>query len=182
LKTEEINKLSVEEREFLDRLLSKSHAAITYTMKKHLGDMYNDLCDDCLSDIYWLAVNKVSDMIKLNKPEKWLIGATKILSANIKRVRCRQLNQISLESIEDIECSDDLFEIVLHNIWMEQDAYNYLKRELTKRELEVFELMFEQRKACVEISKELDISESTVWNIRKNIKDKYRYAIKNKLF
>ena len=182
MKTEEISKLSAEEREFLEQLLSKMHPAITHTMKKHLGNMYNDLCDDCLSDAYWLAVNKVSEMMKLEKPGKWLIGATRILSANIKRVRCRQLNRVSLESIEDIECSDDLFEIVLHNIWMEQDAYNYLKRELTKRELEVFELMFEQRKECSEISKKLDISESTVWNIRKNIKDKYRYAIKNKLF
>lgn len=174
--------LSLEERKFLNQLLSNQYYAITYTMKKYLGDMYSELCDECLSDVYWLAVHKVRKIMELSCPEKWLLVATKILSLNSKRRHFKQLNYVSLESIEDVVVSDDIFEIALHNIWMEQDVYNRLKEELTRRELEIFELMFEKHKSYSQIASELKISESTVWNIRKTIKDKYRYAIKNKLF
>lgn len=55
--------------------------------------------------------------------------------------------------------------------------YNTLKKELTKRELEIFELMFEQHKTDKEIANELNITETTIKNIKESIKEKYRCAI-----
>lgn len=181
-KSEDLHTLSSEESEFLGQLLAKERSTVLYVIKNVLGNLYTELRDECLSEVYWLAMRKVDDMMHFQNPDKWIVVSAKYVALHVKYTRCKYLDHISTEDIEDIEFSEDVFETALYNIWLEQDVYNLLKKELTKRERQVFELIFEQNKSCKEVAAQLGISESTVWNIRKSIKDKYRYAIKNKLF
>lgn len=172
--------LSPEEREFLSRLLEEKRSTILYVMKEMLDDTYYRLRDDCLSELYLLAVRKIDVLIKHPSPGRWLIVAAKYLALNARSKSAHRTEPVPLEEIEALPSSEDVFETALYNIWTEQDIYGRLKSELTKREREIFELLFEQQKSAVSVAAELGISESTVWNIRKSIKDKYKAAIKKK--
>ncbi len=177
-----MQKLSAEERVFLEQLLTKERSIITSILRSRLAELYYDLKDECASDICWVAIHKVDVLMNCPHPVKWLATATKYIALNAVRRRYKRIDQTSSKNVMDVAFPEDVFEMALYNIWLEQDAYNILKKELTKRELEVFELMVEQKKTHQEISKELNMTESTVRSIKKNIKDKYRYAIRHKLF
>ncbi len=181
-KNNNVQMLSSEKRAFLERLLTKEQSTITSILRSRLGELYDDLKDDCMSDLCWLAIHKIDVLMNCEYPGKWLASSTKYIALKAKRERYTQFNHTSIKDIADVAFPEDVFEMALYNIWLEQDAYNVLKKELTKRELEVFELMAEQQKNHEEIARELNMTESTVRNIKKNIKDKYRYAIRHKLF
>lgn len=174
--------LSASEREFLDNLLRKTQPTLIRILKYKLGDMYDDLKDECLSEVYMTAVCNANKLMASEEPEKWLFACTKIIALNRMSSRLKYLSRVTDTDMPNISTGDDVFELALYNIWLEQDVYRRLKEELTPREREVFTLMFEEKLSCKEISQRLSVSESTLWNIRKSIKDKYRYAIKNKLF
>lgn len=174
--------LSSKESEFLQQLLTKEQSAILRIIKNTLGELYDNLKDDCLSDVFWLTVQKIKLLMKYQYPDRWLARSTKLVVMNVINSRNRQCAKTADIDVDNVAFSEDISELAIYNIWMEQDAYNALKRELTKRELQVMELMCEQDKTLQEIAKELNITQTTVRNIKKSIKDKYRYAIQNKLF
>lgn len=174
--------LSSEESEFLQQLLEKEQSAILRIIKNSLGASYYDLKDDCLSNVFLLAVHKIKIVMKCKYPDRWLARSTRLAVMNAIRSRNNRFSQTASIDVDSVALSEDVSELAIYNIWMEQDAYNALKRELTKRELQVMELMCEQDKTTQEIAKELKITQTTVRNIKKSIKDKYRYAIQNKLY
>lgn len=182
IQNDNMEKLSSEKKAFLEQLLTKEQFALANILRSRLGGLYEDLKDECVSDICWLAIDKIDVLMNCQYPGKWLAASTKYIALKAKRERYTQFNHTSIKDIADVAFPEDVFEMALYNIWLEQDAYNILKKELTKRELEVFELMVEQQKPHEEIARELNMTESTVRNIKKNIKDKYRYAIRHKLF
>ncbi len=173
-------KLSPEENRFLEQFLSKEKSFLMRLIKKNLGDAYDDLKDDCLSDIYWLLMRRADEIMTYRYPELWLATAVKFVSYNLVRARNKTHGYIKDIDIHRVSFSQDIFELAMYNIWCDEDIYNLLKKELTKRELQLFELMFEQGKTNKEISKILGIEEVTIRNIKKHIKDKYRDALKNK--
>lgn len=177
-----INALSLTEREFLENLLEKEYVLITRVTEKMLGESYLSLRNEALSELHLLLIRKIKELMRHESPEKWLVTAAKFNALHVKTEHARYVNNFSDTDMEDVLYSEDIFETALYNIWMEKDVYSLLKNELTSREAQVFELMFEQKLPCAEIMHKLDISESTVWNIRKSIKDKYTYAIKHKFF
>ncbi len=177
-----INALSVQEREFLEKLLEKEYPLIMRVTEKMLCENYTNLKDECLSQLHLLLIRKVKELMHHPSPEKWVVTATKYIAIHVKAERAKHLENFSDTDMDDILYTEDVCEMALYNIWMEKDVYSLLKNELTSREAQVFELMFEQKLSCKEITQKLGVSESTVWNLRKSIKDKYCYAIKNKLF
>ena len=177
-----INALSLTEREFLENLLEKEYVLITRVTEKMLGESYLSLRNEALGELHLLLIQKIKELMNHESPEKWLVIAAKFNALHVKAEHARYLNKFSDTDMEDVLYSEDVFETALYNIWMEKDVYSLLKKELTSREAQVFELMFEKKLPCAEIMHKLDISESTVWNIRKSIKDKYTYAIKHKFF
>lgn len=177
-----VSSLSVQEREFLEQLLEKEYPIIIRVTERMLGENYRDLRDEALSELHLLLIRKVEELQRHPSPEKWVVTATKYIAIHVKAERAKHLNNFSDTDMDEILFTEDVFEMALYNIWMEKDVYSLLKNELTSREAQVFELMFEQKISCKEIMQRLKVSESTVWNLRKSIKDKYCYAIKHKLF
>lgn len=177
-----VSSLSLREREFLEQLLEKEYPIIIRVTERMLGESYLSLKDEALSELHLLLIRKIKELMRHESPEKWVVTAAKYIALHVKTEQAKYQSNFSDTDIDDVLYAEDVFEMALYNIWLENDVYSLLKNELTPREAQVFELMFEQRLSCKEIMQKLDISESTVWNIRKSIKDKYSYTIKNKLF
>ena len=177
-----INALSAQEKEFLEKLLEKEYVLIMRVTEKMLGESYLSLKDEALSELHLLMIRKIKELMRHESPEKWVVTAAKYIALHVKTEQAKYQSNFSDTDIDDVLYAEDVFEMALYNIWLENDVYSLLKNELTIREAQVFELMFEQKLSCIEIMQKLGVSESTVWNIRKSIKDKYCYAIKNKLF
>lgn len=177
-----INALSAQEKEFLEKLLEKEYVLIVRVTEKMLGESYLSLKDEALSELHLLMIRKIKELMRHESPEKWVVTAAKYIALHVKTELAKYQSNFSDTDIDDVLYAEDVFEMALYNIWLENDVYSLLKNELTPREAQVFGLMFEQRLSCKEIMQKLGVSESTVWNIRKSIKDKYSYTIKNKLF
>lgn len=82
IKKDNPQKLSSEESEFLEQLLIKEQSVILNILKCKLGEMYDDLRDECVSEICWLAVHKVDVLMNCTYPDMWLATSTKYIALN----------------------------------------------------------------------------------------------------
>lgn len=169
--------MTPEEAEFVKDLLLRNRQTISSVIKMLLKDGYSFLYDDCLSETYLTACQKV-DILKVHgNPDAWITVAAKWSTMALLKEFKRQkyLNNQANEFV----CStkDSVFEEVVYNIWVENNVPEKLISELTKREKEVYRLLFLEQKTPQEVANELGISISTVRNTKKHLIDKIKEII-----
>lgn len=175
-------KLTPEQAEFLDDLLSKNRNNIKRAVSAVLKDNFKLHGDDCISEVSLLAIKKVKKLQKHNNPNGWLMVASKKTAANYIRKEYTRLKNTGREIVCDIPTdSNAVYEDALYNIWMEDGTIEKLLNELTPREKEVYELLYKQDMTSKQAGERLGISASTVRSIDADIKDKIKYAVKKKI-
>lgn len=174
--------LTIDEREFLDKLLEKNKSLLLHVIKIVTGKLYNTLGEECLSELHCLAIRKIDKIIVAEYPDRWLITSAKYIALELLRRYKDEPDTVPIWDVADQLVIDDVFEEARYNIWMEQHVLDKIPLKLTNRERQIYDLMIIQKMSCEEVSRKLNISESTVWNIRAAIVKKIAKIIKNDLF
>ena len=174
--------LTTAEREFLGNLLEKNKPLLLHVIKIITGKLYNTLGEECLSELHCLTIRKIDKLIAKENPDRWLITAAKYIALELMRRYKNEPDTVLIWEVADQLVMDDVFEEARYNIWMEQHVLDKLPLKLTNRERQIYNLMIIQKMSCEDVARELNISESTVWNIRAAVVKKIEKIIKNDLF
>lgn len=177
----EAKALTNEERDFLDDLLSKNKPIFLHVIKIITGDLYNVFGDECLSELHCLSIRKIKKLMSVEHPERWLITASKYIAIEFVRRYGNGRGSVPIDDVADQLAKDDVFEEARYNILMREFTLDKIMKKLTKRQKQIFEMMIVQKMSCEEVSRKLNISESTVWNTRASLVKRVEQIIKNDL-
>lgn len=170
-----VNKcLTSEEAERLEKIIMDRIHIIRHTIVKIFGVTYQDLVDDCVSEVLLLACEKGDIVLNHSNPGGWLVNTSKNLAYNMMRKQQKEARNIPIDDLGSISSSEDVFEEMVYQEWMERQVPDRLLSRLTKREHEIYELLFVQKKTPQTVADELHISVNTVRNIKKSIVDKVK--------
>ena len=135
---------------------------------------FSYMIEDCESEVMMIAVEHAHELLSHTAPTGWFIVTTR----NVAHAACRKeikriQNDTSAEGV-DLTIAEDPLENILYEEWVKNGVVDQLLSRLTPREREVYALSFAEGKTTKEIAERLQIGESTVRNIRKNIMDKIK--------
>ena len=177
----EAKALTNEEREFLEDLLSKNKPIFLHVIKIATGDLYDVFGDECLSELHCLSIRKIKNLMSVENPKRWLTTASKYIAIEFVRRYGNGRGSVPIDDVADQLANDDVFEEARYNILMREFTLDKIMNKLTKRQKQIFEMMIVQKMSCEEVSRKLNISESTVWNTRASLVKRVEEIIKNDL-
>lgn len=169
--------LTSEEAAQLERIIMARIHIIRYTIMKIFGVKYQYLADDCISEVVLLACKKGRILLDHSNPGGWLVNASKNIAYNMMRKHQKEMRNVPIDALESVSSPEDIFEEMLYQEWLKKGVPEILLSRLTKREQEIYDLLFVQKKTPQEIADELHISVNTVRNIKKSIVDKIKKDI-----
>ena len=181
-KGKDVFRLEPHEAEYIRDLIIRNQFIIRHTVKSVLNDKFDQIGDDCISEIYFLACKKISILKKHEKPDAWITVASRKVAQNMVRKYNTVLNKTADEEITDITSEDNVFEDALYNIWLEEGAIDKLLNTLTPHEREIYNLIYKNRLSSKEVAKIMAVSDSTIRNTVATIKLKIKKSIETKLF
>ena len=172
-------RLTPEEAEFVQTLLTKNSKNIRVAVRLVLGRFYNNLGEDCLSEISLAVIQKAKMLSTHENPDGWLVVASKKIAANLIRKEYTRLKNTKNELPPDIPTdADAVYQEVLYDIWLENNGIEALLEPLTARERDVFEAIYVKQLTPKQASEALGISYSTVRTIDISVKNKIKEKIK----
>lgn len=175
-------RLSPDESAYVRDLFTENKGLIQNAVKSVLKSRFAEFGEDCIGEVCLLIVQNVKILMSHDNPQGWLVIASKKTAANYIRKEYTRLKNAGNEVFCDIPTdSETVHEDALYEIWMKDNSIERLLCELTEREREVYELLYIKRMTAVSASRLLGISDSTVRSIDGAIKEKIKYAVRNKL-
>lgn len=178
----EVFRLTSDEAEYIKDLIIRNEYIIRAEVKLALQDKFDQIGEDCISEIYLLACKKITVLKKHEKPDAWITVAAKRVAQNMARKHNTLLNRLTDEEIIDIGTNDTVFEDALYNIWMEEGSIDKLLNTLTPHEREIYNLIYKKRLPSNEVAELMGTSGSTIRNTDAKIKMKIKNAIETILF
>ena len=172
--------LTQDESDFLKKLILDNETCLTTIIKNNLGETYKYLTEDAVSELYLLACKKIQKLKTHPCPTKWLFVAAKLTAHTVVKKHRRDANISPLQDIPEQKSNSDVFEDTVYNIWIENQIPEILISQLSKRERQIYYMLYIENKSTKNIADELNISENNVRNINKNLRDKIHHAIKEK--
>lgn len=166
--------LTNEEAERLESIIMDRIHIIRHTIVKIFGVTYHDLVEDCISEVLLLACEKSDIVLNHSNPGGWLVNASKNTAYNMLRKHRKENRNLPIDDLGSVSSTEDVFEEMVYREWMEKQVPALLLSHLTKREREIYELLFVQKKTPQTVADELHISVNTVRNIKKSIVDKIK--------
>ncbi len=174
--------LTPEEADYIEDLIIRNEYMIRAAVKSVLQEKYEYLGEDCISEIYYLACKKIKKLKKHEKPDAWIIVASRKVALNEARKYNTYINHTTDEKVINIPAIDTVFEDALYNIWLEEGVIDKLLNLLTPHERKIYELLYKKRLPPKEVAKIIGVSESTIRNINSTIKKKIKKAINTENF
>ena len=171
------DRLTSEESEQLEKIIMNRIHIIRYTIVKIFGVTYQYLVEDCVSEVLLLACEKGRILLNHSNPGGWLVNASKNTAYNMLRKYQKGARNVPIDDLGSVSSPEDVFEEMVYQECMEKNVPDLLLSRLTKREREIYELLFVQKKKPQTVADELHISVNTVRNIKKSIVDKIKNDI-----
>ena len=178
----EVFRLTTDEAEYIKDLIIRNEHIIRAVVGSILREKFDQIGEDCISEIYLLACKKIEVLKKHEKPDAWITVVSKKVAQNTARKHNTVLNNSTDDNITNVRTEDDIFEDALYNIWMEDGSIDKLLNTLTPHEREIYDLIYKKRLSSKEAAILMDISDSTIRNTVAKIKQKIKNAIETKLF
>lgn len=178
----EVFRLSSDEAEYIKDLIIRNEFIIRAEVRSVLRDKFDQIGDDCISEIYLLACKKISLLKKHEKPDAWITVSARKVALNMARKHNTLLNNSTADEITDVGTEDNVFEDALYNIWMEDGSISKLLNTLTPHEREIYNLIYIKRLPSKEVAILMGTSDSTIRNTAVKIKRKIKNAIETRLF
>lgn len=181
-KTERRGALSPADSARLSDLIWTHRNAIQRILFDILHPEFSHLIEDCESEVMLIAVEHATELLSHPGPTGWFILTAQNAARNARRKEITRIqNYASVQEFE-FKTDRDPLENILFDEWIKNGVPDQLLSRLTPREREVYDLFFVEGKSTREIAEQLQIRESTVRNIRKNIMDKIKYDVLNHNF
>ena len=130
--------LTSEECDYIEKLIIKNESIVRSVIRSALGEKFDQIGDECMSDLYLLMCEKIDKLKNHENPDGWMVVSAKYVALNAKRKHNTQLNHTITEEITDIRVEDNVFEDALYNIWIEDGVIDKLLAKLTPHEMEIF--------------------------------------------
>ena len=166
--------LSLDESERLKELIWTHRNVIHKILFDILHPDFSYMIEDCESEVMMIAVEHAHELLSHTAPTGWFIVTTQNVAHAARRKEIKRIqNDTSAEGV-DLTIAEDPLENILFEEWVKNGVVDQLLSRLTPREREVYDLSFAEGKTTKEIAERLQIGESTVRNIRKNIMDKIK--------
>lgn len=174
--------LTSEECDYIEKLIAKNEAVVRNTIRMALGEEFERLGEDCISELYLLMCEKIDTLKEHRYPDGWIVIAAKKIAYGILRKDRVRSGFISAERTRNIRAGDDVFENALYNIWMEDGVIDKLLASLTPHELEIYDYLYHKRLTAKKTAEILGLSASTVRNIDASIRRKIQKGINEDVF
>lgn len=178
----EVFRLSSDEAEYIRDLIIRNEYIIRAEVRSVLRDKFDQIGDDCISEIYFLACKKIALLKQHEKPDAWITVAARKVAQNMARKHNTLLKNSTDDEITDVGTEDSVFEDALYNIWTEDGSIIKLLNMLTPHERDIYNLIYKKRMPSKEVAKLMGTSDSTIRNTVVKIKRKIKNAIETKLF
>lgn len=178
----EVFRLTSDEAEYIRDLIIRNEYIIRAEVRLVLRDKFEQIGEDCISEIYLLACRKIVLLKKHEKPGAWITVAARKVAQNMARKHNTLLKNSTDDEIVDVGTEDNVFEDALYNIWMEDGSINKLLNTLTPHERKIYDLIYKKRLPSKDVAKLMGTSDSTIRNTVVKIKRKIKNAIETKLF
>lgn len=184
MKTNDKEKLCLtsDEAEYIKNLVLRNKYVIQAVAKSVLQEKYEYMVEDCVSEVYCLACTKAKKLIKHEKPDAWIVVATRKVALNMARKQETRLRRTADKEVDTVSVPDTVFENALYNIWLEKGVIEEILSTLTPHEREIYELLYKKRLTSKQTAEIMGVSDSTIRNINSTIREKIKNAIKTKLF
>ncbi len=164
--------LTSEECDYIEKLITRNQSILRSVIRSALGERFDQLGDECISDLYLLICEKI-DILKNHKnPDGWIVVAATNIARNAIRKYNTQLKHTTAEEIIDIRVEDNIFESVLYNIWLKDGIIEKLLDKLTPHEREIYNYLYRKRLPSKKVAEIMGLSDSTIRNINAKIKKK----------
>ena len=175
-------KFSLQESEQLGNFLWNNRNLIRKTISNCLGKEFEYLLEDCEGEVLLLTVERGVELFEHQNPIGWLVLTSRNVANNARRKEISRANRMSDTLPEQLQSQEKLFEDFVYENWIKDGVTQELLSHLTTREREIYELMFVKALSTKEICEQLQITESTVRNTKKNIMDKIKKDIEDHNF
>lgn len=166
---------------FIEKLIGDNKTLVKTIIYSTLGQEHKELFEDALNELYLLICEKFQTIKSHPNPKAWLLVAARYTAQGMKSKHIKHQSE-NINKAREISDKMDISEEAVYNIWLENNIPQKLINSLTNREKEIYTLIYIKDKKPKEIAKELGITESSVRNIHKNLKDKITEKIKNRDF
>lgn len=174
--------LTTEECEYIERLIIKNKTIVRTVIRTALGEEFEQLGEDCISELYLLMCEKIDTLKAHDYPDGWVVVAAKKVASNILRKHKTRSNLTAAERTRELRAGDDVFENAVYNIWMEDGVIDKLLASLTPHELEIYDYLYRKRLTAKKVAEIMGLSASTVRNIDAGIRRKIQKGISEDVF
>lgn len=169
--------LTSEECNYIEKLIIKNQSIVRAVIRTTLGERFELLCDDCISELYLLMCERINKLKNHENPDGWIVVAAKNIAINAMRKHNTQLKHTITEEIIDIPVEDNVFESALYNIWLKDGVIEKLLDKLTPHEREIYNYLYQKRLPPKKVAEIMGLSHSTIRNINAKIKKKIQNGL-----
>ena len=173
--------LTLEECDYIEKLIINNESILRSVIRSALGERFDQLGEECMSDLYLLLCEKIDKLKNHENPDGWVVVAAKNIAQNAMRKHNTCLNHTTAEEIIDIPVADNVFEDALYNIWLDEGVIDKLLDKLTPHEREVYNYLYRKRLPSKKVAELMGVSHSTIRNINANIKRKIKREMNEKI-
>ena len=101
-----------------------------------------------------------------------------MIASNAVRKYNTELKRTADKETKDIPVQDDFFESALYEMWLKDGIIDKLFDKLTPHEREIYNYLYQKRLSAKKVAEIMGVSESTIRNIKANIKKKIKKYLK----
>lgn len=171
--------LSSKESKFLQQLIEDNEKLINVIMFRCLGEMYYILADDAIAQLYLLACEKIDVLLTHENPSGWLVVSAKHVANSLCERYFKENKTVFNYGLLYFKSGYDIFDECLYNTWIKENAVEKLLSKLSKRESEVYQKLYIERKSPSDTAEELGVTINLIYNIKRNLKNKIKKAVED---
>jgi len=162
------SKLNGEEAAFIKELVLRNDTLIRNVLKGVLAGKYLQLAEECISETYLLACIRADVLKEHPNPDGWVVKTAKTKGLELLNKQ-NNAKLLPLEEALCIKADQNVDEEAQYNIWQERFYISEVLGSLSKREKQIYKLLYIDRLSVPLAAKTLSISEKTVLNVRRII-------------
>lgn len=182
IKSSQRRPLSAEDSVLLRLLIEENDKTVKAVIYSTLGEQYSYVAEEAVAELYLLACEKINKIKTYHSPKAWLMIAAKRVAWGVIKKHKKDLRVAAYDALSEESSKDDVFEDAVYAIWIEDKVPEKIIALLTKREREVYHKLYIEEKSPAEAAEELGVKINLINNVRKNLKDKIKDAVKQNKF
>lgn len=173
--------LTADESVFVEKLIEDNKKAIKNIIYNVLGEDYKYLAEDTIYDVYLLICQKIDVLKNHSNPKAWIFVAARYVARGAVK-KSKRHKTVPIEMIDRLPSGIDIEEEAIYNMWLCNNVPEKLLGSFTKRELQIYHMIYVEGKTPKETADILGLTQHAVLNFKSNIKKKIKDLIKNKKF